>query len=69
MPFYDLRCTKCSNEFNIMASISQKEQKLINCPKCGSNELVSIFKNVNIIKSKGGNHSCSGGCCGCPHNN
>jgi len=68
MPFYDLKCTKCSNEFNILANISQKEDKLINCPNCGNNELETVFKNINIIKSKNHSHSCNGGCCGCPNN-
>ena len=71
MPFYDLKCEKCLNEFNIMAKMSEKTEKLIKCPKCGSNELSSIFKNINITKSRNSDasscpnvHKC-GGCC--PH--
>jgi putative FmdB family regulatory protein len=52
MPFYDLKCTKCGEEFNIMASMSQREQKLIKCPNCGNNELDPIFTNVNIIQPR-----------------
>lgn len=68
MPFYDLKCAKCGDEFNIMASISQKENGLIKCPNCGNTNLETVFKNINIIKSrsKSERHSCSGGCCGCP---
>ncbi|MCX7921150.1 MAG: zinc ribbon domain-containing protein [Clostridia bacterium] len=69
MPFYDLKC-KCGNEFNIMAKMSEREQKLIKCPECGSIELETVFKSVNIVQSKnshGGEcpniHKC-GGCCG-----
>lgn len=67
MPFYDLKCTSCNNEFNIMASINQKENNLVNCPKCGSNKLETVFKNINIITSRKEGHTCSGGCCGCPN--
>lgn len=67
MPFYDLKCTKCGNEFNIMASMNEKRTKSIKCPNCQSNELETIFKNINIVKTKKNNPSCSGGCCGCPH--
>lgn len=68
MPFYDLKC-KCGEEFNIMAKMSEREQKLIKCHNCGSNELETVFKSVNIVQSKksdGGEcpniHKC-GGCC------
>ncbi|HCT64238.1 MAG TPA: FmdB family transcriptional regulator [Lachnospiraceae bacterium] len=67
MPFYDLKCVKCNKEFNIMASMKEKEANTIKCPTCGSNELNTVFKSVNVIKSKENSHSCSGGCCGCPH--
>lgn len=68
MPFYDLRC-KCGEVFNIMASISDKENMRIRCPKCGSNELETVFSNVNVIQSRGSNRNdCPhidrcGGCC------
>jgi putative FmdB family regulatory protein len=69
MPFYDLKCSKCSMEFNIMAKMSERESGQITCPGCGSNELETVFKSVNIIQSRksDGNacpnsHVC-GGCC------
>ena len=71
MPFYDLRC-KCGEVFNVMASMSDKENKRIKCPRCGSNELESVFSNLNVIQSRSAAkiecpniHRC-GGCC--PHN-
>lgn len=70
MPFYDLKCDKCEEEFNIMAKMIEREEKLIKCPKCGSNELSTVFKSVNIVQSRKSNapacpniHKC-GGCCG-----
>lgn len=69
MPFYDLKCSKCEKEFNIMASMSQREKKEIKCPECGSNELETVFKNLNVIQSRKSSpaecpnrHVC-GGCC------
>ncbi len=67
MPFYDLRCTKCKEEFNIMAKMSERENKTILCPKCASNELEAVFKSVNIVQSRKDAdcpniHKC-GGCC------
>lgn len=51
MPFYDLKCS-CGEVFNIMASISDRENRRIKCPRCGSRKLESVFTNVNIIKKR-----------------
>ena len=65
MPYYDLKCDKCGNEFNKKASMAEKENKKILCPECGSNDLNSIFKNINIVKSTKSAPACpTGGCCG-----
>jgi putative FmdB family regulatory protein len=70
MPFYDLKCVKCGEEFNIMAKMSDREQKLIKCPVCANNELEAVFKNVNIVQSRKSqpaacpNINKCGGCCG-----
>lgn len=70
MPFYDLKCDHCGEEFNKMASMSDREQKRIQCPSCGSNMLSAVFKNVNVVQSRKSQpgecpnmHKC-GGCCG-----
>ncbi len=70
MPFYDLKCTACGEEFNIMAKMSDRENKLIKCPKCDNNELETVFKSVNIVQSRKSSssdcpnvHKCGGGCC------
>jgi putative FmdB family regulatory protein len=67
MPFYDLRCKECGEEFNIRASIKERENKEIECPNCHSHELEAVFKSVNIIsssKSSDSDYSCTSGCCG-----
>lgn len=78
MPYYDLRCSKCQKEFNIKASIQERTDLLIGCPDCGSNELETIYRTVNVIHAL--NKDCDvcpgasrtpsrGGCCGgsCHH--
>lgn len=44
MPYYDLRCPSCDKEYNILASVSQKTEKRVPCPDCGSCELVTVYK-------------------------
>lgn len=70
MPFYDLKCS-CGEEFNVMASMSDRENKRIKCPKCGNTEkLEAVFSKVNIIQSRKSGagecpnaHVCGSGCC------
>ena len=50
MPFYDFRCD-CGNEFNIMARMSDLDDKSIECPDCGSNNLQRIYGNINVLHS------------------
>jgi len=70
MPFYDLRCPSCEKEFNISASISEKTEKRVPCPECGSYNLETVFKGspAYIIKSSKASkcpnrHSCGGAGC------
>ena len=68
MPFYDLRCPACDTEHNISASMTDKAEKRIPCPDCGSFDLETIYKgSPAYIKSKQGNdcpnrQTCGMGC-------
>ncbi len=69
MPFYDLHCSACKQDFNISASMADKTEKRILCPECGSNQLETIYKPVNIhVKNSAAacpsSHVCGAGC---PH--
>lgn len=70
MPNYDLRCTHCDNEFTAKASISERTEKQIACPVCGSCELDAVFKSVRFQVGKGAAAECPNrGACGsgsCP---
>jgi len=72
MPFYDLKCSECEGEFNIIATMADKQSRSIPCPDCGSTELETLYKSAPAyIKSTGTQMpACaSGGGCGasCPH--
>ena len=51
MPFYDLRCPKCDKEYNISASMTEKSEKKIPCPDCGSFDLETVFKASHAQRS------------------
>ncbi|MCL2045398.1 MAG: zinc ribbon domain-containing protein [Oscillospiraceae bacterium] len=54
MPFYDLRCKNCDEEFNVRASMVDKAEKRIPCPVCGSTDLATSFKFApNYIRAGG----------------
>ena len=72
MAYYDLKCRKCGNEFNIKASVEEREKNLIKCPGCGSNELDRVYSKMNISQrttpAKSETPSCPniGRCGSCP---
>lgn len=35
MPMYEYRCTKCGEEFEMLRSFTDEDEK-IECPKCGA---------------------------------
>ena len=73
MPSYDLRCTDCNNEFQTMSSMSDRAERRIPCPECGSHELEVVYKSAPVYfkgkKSKKTDVCPSSHSCGvdCPH--
>lgn len=69
MPFYDLCCTGCENEFKVMASIADRTENRISCPECGSHNLEAVFKSapyfIKNLKAPDcpSRHICGSGCC------
>ena len=54
MPFYDLRCTDCETESNIMATMADKTAGQIPCPECGSLKMETVYNSAPAyIKSTG----------------
>ena len=68
MPFYDLRCSECGGEFNISASMTDKTEKRIPCPECGSFDLQTVYKSApGVLKGAKApecpnSHICGAGC-------
>jgi len=54
MPFYDLRCLDCDTESNIKATMAEKTENRIPCPKCGSTNMETVYNSAPaFIKSSG----------------
>ena len=69
MPFYDLRCPTCDKEYIISASMSDKTEKRIPCPDCGSIDLQTVYKTApGVLKASSkmpecpNSHVCGAGC-------
>ena len=66
MPKYNLYCPACEQEHGIWASMTEKSQKKIPCPDCGSFELETIFKSAPAYV-KGSNAAPCPNRVGCGH--
>ncbi len=63
MPFYDFRCTRCGKEFDVLAALSDMEEKRIPCPDCGSRELTRVWQTANIsVVNRSAAEEPRGGC-------
>lgn len=65
MPTYGYICQDCEEDFEIKATIEEKEKGLkVNCPTCGSNRVVQVFGGIALFSrgSRGGSFSSTPGC-------
>jgi len=68
MPFYDLRCAECEHAFRTMSSMTERSQRQIPCPECGSHELEAVFHSapayIKSLKAPACPNisTCGGGC-------
>ena len=46
MPNYDLRCADCGGENIVRESMTERAEKRIACPDCGSVELETVFRSA-----------------------
>jgi len=69
MPFYDLYCPGCDEEYNISASMADKIERNIPCPDCGSTQLETVYRSAPAIMRHHGSPCSEGAGCGaaCPH--
>lgn len=52
MPFYEYECTKCGHPFEVMLTLSEREEqeKKLTCPKCGKGRprrMLSTFSTAS----------------------
>jgi len=70
MPIYSYKCNACSTDFEIKASLSEKEEmskSLFKCPQCASNNIQQVICASGVVKNLNNSGGCSGGCCGGCH--
>ena len=62
MPLYDYRCTGCGHRFELMTSISRRDEAT--CPKCGGS-VQRVYQGKCAFGATGRKEGCSGSCAGC----
>ncbi|MFA6993767.1 MAG: FmdB family zinc ribbon protein [Patescibacteria group bacterium] len=75
MPNYNYQCQDCQAEFEVQATLKEKEEKSdkkFHCPKCQSQKISQQFSAANFVKNifkddggKGAGGCCSSGGCQC----
>ncbi len=71
MPYYQLKCADCDHEFEAKASMEERGSQAIRCPSCGSFRMETLFRNLNVIRTRGDKNACESGACrsGCAFGN
>jgi putative FmdB family regulatory protein len=66
MPIYEYHCDACQADFDHMAPMKARDQK-VPCPQCGgrktARKLSSVAVGAGAKSSASGGHVHSGGCC------
>ncbi|MBE5809067.1 MAG: zinc ribbon domain-containing protein [Clostridiales bacterium] len=62
MPLYDYKCPKCGHRFEVLKTISERENAV--CEKCGS-KVERIYQGKCAFGAVKGSAGCSGHCAGC----
>ena len=65
MPIYDYKCARCGNRFDMLRSVSARDD--VKCPKCGG-DVARVYEGkwMSLGKaSASGGCSCGGNCQGC----
>jgi putative FmdB family regulatory protein len=62
MPTYGYLCRSCNEGFEIKMSIREKETRKVNCPSCGSRDVVQQIFGFFVTGAKGSGEGPTG-CC------
>jgi len=71
MPIYEFKCLKCNEYIEILVMSGRDEQAVIQCRKCGSEDMERILSCTNFSVPGGGckstpateSRSCASGSC------
>ena len=65
MPVYDYKCVECGHRFDLLRSLSARDE--VKCPKCGGG-VARVYEGKGAVGKRGvggGGCSCGGNCQGC----
>ena len=51
MPIYEYTCGACSETFEIISSLADRDEKAV-CPECGGREVTPVFSSVSLGGSR-----------------
>ncbi|MBQ8972660.1 MAG: zinc ribbon domain-containing protein [Clostridia bacterium] len=63
MPLYEFRCPQCGCRFELLCSISQRDNAV--CPKCAG-KVERVYQGKCAFGAIKGASGCGGNCSGCP---
>lgn len=63
MPIYDYKCARCGHRFDLLRSVSARDD--VKCPKCGG-EVSRVYEGKWCVGKRAASGGCSGNCQGCP---
>ena len=49
MPIYEYHCRTCDNQFEVLTRMIE-EREILNCPRCGGQEVDKIMSTVSIVR-------------------
>ena len=47
MPVYEFQCAKCGEHFEIVSSLSERDEKAV-CPSCGGRKVSQVFGGFTV---------------------
>ncbi len=47
MPLYEYRCAACDETFEIIASLAEREEKVV-CPACGGHDSARVYSSITL---------------------
>ena len=62
MPIYDYKCAACGHRFELLRSISNRDEAV--CPRCGG-KVTRVYEGKWATGKRSGGCSCGGNCQGC----